>query len=83
MDHESFRRINLDTKANFVFNYGEYISSIDYYGAKVDLYVVGEFYVEAFYNRETQELEDISILNDSERRLQLYSKNVDIGDLFE
>ena len=41
MDHESFRSINLDIRANFVFNYGEYVSSIVYYGRTVDLYVVG------------------------------------------
>ncbi len=83
MDHESFRSINLETRADFVFGYGEYISSIDYYGRKVDLYVVGKFYVEAFYNIETEELEDIAILESSEKRLQLYSKSVDIEDLFE
>jgi hypothetical protein len=83
MDHESFNKVNLETKAHFVFNYGEYISSIEYYGRKVDLYVVGAFYVEAFYNAETQDLEQIEILDSEERRLQLYSVGVDIKSLFE
>lgn len=83
MDNASFNSIDLDTKAHFVFNYGEYISSIEYYGRKVDLYIVGAFYVEAFYNGESQELEQIEILDSEERRLQLYSIGVDIKNLFE
>lgn len=83
MDNASFNSIDLDTKAQFVFNYGEYISSIEYYGRKVDLYIVGAFYVEAFYNAESQELEEIEILEPNERRLQLYSIDVDINSLFK
>jgi hypothetical protein len=83
MNNASFNRINLNIKAQFVFKYGEYISSIEYYGRNVDLYIVGAFYVEAFYNRERQELEEIEILDPEERRLQLYSIGVDIKNLFE
>ena len=83
MDNKSFNFINLETKAAFVFGYGDYISSIEYYGQKVDLYIVGAFYVEAFHNGETQELEQIEILEPDEPRLQLYSKDVDIEDLFK
>lgn len=83
MDHKSFNSINLNTKAEFLFNYGEYISSIEYYGNKVDLYTVGGFYVEAFYGGHTKELEKIEILDERERRLQLYSKDVDIDKLLE
>lgn len=83
MDQPNFRGIDLDTRAKFLFNYGDYVSSIDYYGQKVDLYVIGAFYVEAFYNAETRELEQIEILDSKERRLQLYSVGVDIKNLFE
>lgn len=83
MDHQSFNSINLNTKAEFLFNYGEYVSSIEYYGNKVDLYIVGGFYVEAFYSGDTKELEKIEILDERERRLQLYSKDVDIENLLK
>lgn len=83
MDHESFNFIDLETKAQFVFGYGEYISTIEYYGQKVDLYIVGSFYVEAFFNGQTDDLEQIQILEPEERRLQLYSKDVDINSLFK
>lgn len=83
MDNQSFNSVNLNTKAAFVFGYGDYISSIEYYGRKVDLYIVGAFYVEAFYNGETQELEQIEILEPDQRRLQLYSRDVDINSLFK
>lgn len=83
MDNKSFNFIDLETKAQYVFGYGEYISTIEYYGNKVDLYIVGGFYVEAFFNGKTDDLEQIQILEPDERRLRLYSKNVDIGNLFK
>jgi hypothetical protein len=83
MGHKIFNRVNLETKAHFVFNYGEYISSIEYYERKVDLYVVGAFYVKVFYNVESKELKQIEILDPEERRLQLYSVGIDITNLFE
>lgn len=82
MDHKSFNSINLHTKAEFVFNKGEYISSIEYYGCKVELFIVGGFYVEVFYNLHSEELEEIEILDEQEKRLQLYAASVDIGKLF-
>ena len=83
MDQQSFNSINLYTKADYLFNYGEYVSSIEYYGNNVDLYIIEGFYVEAFYNAQSQELEQIEILDPEERRLQLYSVGVDIKNVFE
>ena len=83
MDSDSFSRIDLQTKAEFLFNYGDYITSIEYYGRKVDLFVFGGYYLEAFYNFDTGDLEDIQLLNPENRRLQIYSVGVDIKDLFK
>ncbi len=83
MDNDSFNFIDLETKAQYVFGYGEYISTIEYYGNKVDLYIVEGFYIEAFYNGQTGDLEQIQILEHEERRLQLYSRAVDINSLFK
>lgn len=83
MDNESFNSIDLQTKADFVFNHGDYISSIEYYGRKADLFTIGGFYVEAFYNLESGDLEEISIIESTHARLQLYSIGVDIDRLFD
>lgn len=42
-----------------IWNQGEYITSIDYYGYKINLYLVGKEYYEVFYNPSSNEIEKI------------------------
>ncbi|MFN5168993.1 MAG: hypothetical protein ACK5DD_05175 [Cyclobacteriaceae bacterium] len=45
-----FDQVDVQGRANLLSDYGELISSIDYYGQKVALYLLGDFYVELYYN---------------------------------
>jgi hypothetical protein len=45
-----FDQVDVQGRANLLSDYGELISTIDYYGQKVALYLLGNFYVELYYN---------------------------------
>lgn len=78
--NENFSFLNLEIKRDFVLNYGEYISEIDYYGSKVLLYIIEGYYIEMFYNTVTEQIDQVEILDPKEKRLNLYVYNVNISD---
>lgn len=77
-----FSNFSLQEKAGIVFTNGDFISAIKYYDFNVCLYISSKTYIEVFYNSQTNEIEDIAILAPEESRLQLYSANVDLKDLY-
>jgi hypothetical protein len=83
MDHQLFSKSDLHGRAAIVFCDGDYISSIKQYAFKISLFIVDDTYVEVFYNAHTNQLEDISIMEPDEQRLQLYAIAVDITDLYK
>ncbi len=83
MNHQLFSKSDLHGRAAIVFCDGDYISSIKQYAFKISLFIVGDTYVEVFYNAHTNQLEDIAIMEPDEQRLQLYAIGVDITDLFK
>ena len=61
---------------------GEFISRIRWYGFYIELYVMDGDYVEVFYNRYTNKLEDVEILEPGNPRLGLFAVAVNLSDLF-
>jgi hypothetical protein len=50
----------MNEEAEQVWNQGEYVMSIDYYGYRINLYLVGKEYYEVFYNPSSNEIEKIN-----------------------
>ncbi len=83
MNQDLFIKSDLHGRAAIVFCDGDYISSIKHFSYKISLFLVDDTYVEVFYDANTNRLEDIAIVEPDEPRMQLYTKEVDITDLFK
>ncbi len=83
MNQDLFIKSDLHGRAAIVFCDGDYISCIKQFSYKISLFLVDDTYVEVFYDAHTNKLEDIAIIDVDEPRLQLYTLNVDITDLFK
>lgn len=78
MNRDLFYELDMDARAELVWDKGEYISSIDYYGRRVSLFILEGLYVEVFYNPQENVIEEVEVLDPSEVRLNLYTSAVSI-----
>jgi hypothetical protein len=83
MIHDEFLNLDIHDRAEFAFEFGDFVSVIEYYGFKICLYIVEGVFIEVFYNAHDNKIEDVEILEPNERRLYLYARTVDITGLFK
>ena len=50
--YNDFRLQSLTNQIGLLYEYGSCVMSIRYYGYKVNLYLLGDCYLEVFYNRQ-------------------------------
>ncbi|MEQ8555959.1 MAG: hypothetical protein RLO17_06005 [Cyclobacteriaceae bacterium] len=76
MTSRDFTKLSLSEKTKWVYFNGELITSIRYYAYKVNLYLIGEFYVELFYHHSQDRIEKIELLDDKSKRINFYADQV-------
>ncbi len=76
MTSRDFTRLSLGEKTKWVYFNGELITSIRYYAYKVNLYLIGEFYVELFYHHSHDRIEKIELLDHKSKRINFYADQV-------
>jgi len=59
-----------------------FIMGIRYYGYKVNLYLLGDFYVEVFYNHKKDLIEKIIPLDTCNSRIKFYVDQIKLPVLF-
>jgi hypothetical protein len=67
-----FSKISFDKQIQLLYESGSYVMSIRYYGYKVNLYLLGNFYVEVFYNHKDDLIEKIVPLDTKHTRIKFY-----------
>ena len=67
-----FRRFPFDKQIQTLYENGVFVMSIRYYGYKVNLYLLGDFYVEVFYNHKKDRIEKILPLDVGHKRTKFY-----------
>ena len=67
-----FRNYPLEKKTRTLYEQGTFIMAIRYYGYKVNLYLLGNSYVEVFVNHKLAQIEKISLLDASHSRMKFY-----------
>ena len=60
--HSEFMALPLQEKVRLLFQNGNFIVAIRYYGYKINLYLLNNFYVEVFYNHKRDMIERIELL---------------------
>ena len=63
---------SLDQKIRTLYEEASFVVAIRYYGYKVNLYLLGDDYVEVFYNHKKDKIERVSLLDSDHSRMKFY-----------
>lgn len=75
---EEFFSQDLDSMIQTLYKEGTFIVSIRYYGYKINLYLVSNFYVEVFYNHKYDVIERIELLKRKNKRIKFYADQISL-----
>jgi hypothetical protein len=71
-----FNQLSLDKKIGLLYENGTFVMSIRYYEYKVNLYLLGSFYLEVFVNHKLASVEKIILLDTRHTRMKFYSDQI-------
>ncbi|MFZ6009930.1 MAG: hypothetical protein ACOYXT_06225 [Bacteroidota bacterium] len=71
-----FNKLQLHEKINMLYQDGTFVMAIRYYEYKVNLYLLGDFYLEVFVNHKQALIEKIVLLDRSHSRMKFYSDQI-------
>jgi hypothetical protein len=75
-----FSTFTFDKQIRVLYERGSFVMGIRYYGYKVNLYLIGNFYVEVFYNHKRDFIEKIVPLDTSHSRIKFYVDQIKLPD---
>lgn len=78
MKAREFLRLSLMDKIKTLYERGNFVVAIRYYGYKVNLYLLTNFYVEVFYNHKKDKIERIDLLDYSHSRVKFYTDQISL-----
>jgi len=71
-----FKTYSLDKKIKALYECGTFVMAIRYYSYKVNLYMLGNYYLEVFINHKYASIEKISLLDTQHSRMKFYSDQI-------
>jgi hypothetical protein len=71
-----FEELTLDDKISLLYERGTFVMAIRYYGYKVNLYLLDNYYLEVFVNHKLCLIEKIVPLNHMHSRMKFYSDQI-------
>ncbi len=72
ISRKEFQLQPLRQQIGLLYEHGACVMSIRYYGYKVNLYLLENFYLEVFYNHKKDRIEKIAPLDTSHSRMNFY-----------
>lgn len=76
ISQEDFFNMKMDDMVQTLYREGTFIVSIRYYKHKINLYLLSDFYVEAFYNHKLDKLEKVELLKRNNKRIKFYADQI-------
>jgi len=76
-----FKKLSLEKKINLLYKKGKFIMAIRYYRYKINLYLLGDYYLEVFVNHKRASIEKISLLDQKHSRMKFYSDQIKLPDI--
>lgn len=70
--YSDFEGQPIDRKIGMLYEFGSCVMSIRYYKYKVNLYLLGDFYLEVFYDHKKDLIEKIIPLDIRHTRMKFY-----------
>ena len=77
-----YRKLSLNEKINLLYEQGTFIMAIRYYSYKVNLYLLGSYYLEVFVNHKQATIEKIALLDRGHSRMKFYSDQIKLPNVF-
>ena len=71
-----FEELTLDDKISLLYEKGTFVMAIRYYGYKVNLYLLGNYYLEVFVNHKYASIDKIALLDTRHTRMKFYSDQI-------
>ena len=78
MPSYEFTTLSLKDKVQLLYQEGSFVVSISYYGYKINLYLLDNYYVEVFYNHKLDKIEKIELLDTSHSRMKFYTDQISL-----
>jgi len=76
-----FEELTLDDKISLLYEQGTFVMAIRYYRYKVNLYLLGNYYLEVFVSHKFSHIEKIIPLDTMHSRMQFYSDQISLKEL--
>jgi hypothetical protein len=76
-----YNQLPLEDRISMLYERGTFVMSIRYYGYKVNLYLMGNLYLEVFVNHKLSSIEKILLLNTNHTRMKFYSDQIKLPDI--
>ncbi|WP_421976928.1 hypothetical protein [Roseivirga seohaensis] len=73
-----FLQLNIHEQVKELYQNGKFIVGIRYYGYKVNLYLLQDYYLEVFYNHKLDKIEKIDLLDFSHSRMKFYADQISL-----
>jgi len=70
------RKYPLEDKVQALYEHATFVMAIRYYGYKVNLFLLGDDYVEVFVNHKKALIDKIDLLDHSHSRMKFYSDQI-------
>ena len=71
-----FKQLPMEKKIQALYGEGTFIMAIRYYHHKVNLYLLGNSYIEVFVNHKHSSIDKIDLLDASHTRMKFYSDQI-------
>lgn len=73
---KEFRKLTMQEKIDLLYQEGTFVMAIRYYSYKVNLYLLGNIYLEVFINHKNTIIEKITLLDTNNSRMKFYSDQI-------
>ena len=78
-----YKKLPLREKIDVLYEHGTFIMAIRYYSYKVNLYLMGNYYLEVFVNHKHALIEKVVPLDTNHPRMKFYSDQIKLPcDIF-
>lgn len=81
MKWEKFKLVSLEEKIKMLYEQASFVVGIRYYGYKVNLYLLGDEFVEVFYNHKRDTIERIDLLDRQHSRMKFYTDQIKLPEI--
>lgn len=76
MTWHQLANLSMEKKISMLYEHAQFVMAIRYYRYKINLYLLGNDYVEVFINHKQTQIERISLLDHTHTRMKFYSDQI-------